>query len=109
LHLAQRKAAELAYGEKRRVEIAMALAQQPRLLLLDEPLAGLSAEERASVTKLIAAIPREMTLIMIEHDMDTALELAETMTLLHYGKVLADGSRDAVIADPQTREVYLGT
>jgi branched-chain amino acid transport system ATP-binding protein len=109
LHLAQRKVAELAYGEKRRVEIAMALAQQPRLLLLDEPLAGLSAEERASVTKLIAAIPREMTLIMIEHDMDTALELAETMTLLHYGKVLADGSRDAVIADPQTREVYLGT
>jgi branched-chain amino acid transport system ATP-binding protein len=109
LHLAQRKAAELAYGEKRRVEIAMALAQQPRLLLLDEPLAGLSAEERASVTKLIVAIPREMTLIMIEHDMDTALELAETMTLLHYGKVLADGSRDAVIADPQTREVYLGT
>jgi branched-chain amino acid transport system ATP-binding protein len=109
LHLAQRKAAELAYGEKRRVEIAMALAQQPRLLLLDEPLAGLSAEERASVTKLIAAIPREMTLIMIEHDMDTALELAETMTLLHYGKVLADGSRDAVIADPRTREVYLGS
>jgi branched-chain amino acid transport system ATP-binding protein len=109
LHLAQRKVAELAYGEKRRVEIAMALAQQPRLLLLDEPLAGLSAEERASVTKLIAAIPREMTLIMIEHDMDTALELAETMTLLHYGKVLAGGSRDAVIADPQTREVYLGT
>jgi branched-chain amino acid transport system ATP-binding protein len=109
VHLAQRKVAELAYGEKRRVEIAMALAQQPRLLLLDEPLAGLSAEERATVTKLITAIPRETTLIMIEHDMDTALELAETMTLLHYGKVLADGSRDAVIADPQTREVYLGT
>jgi branched-chain amino acid transport system ATP-binding protein len=101
--------AELAYGEKRRVEIAMALAQQPRLLLLDEPLAGLSAEERATVTKLIAAISRETTLIMIEHDMDTALELAETMTLLHYGRVLADGPRDAVIADPQTREVYLGT
>jgi branched-chain amino acid transport system ATP-binding protein len=109
VHLAQRKVAELAYGEKRRVEIAMALAQQPRLLLLDEPLAGLSAEERATVTKLIAAIPRETTLIMIEHDMDTALELAETMSLLHYGKVLAEGSRDAVIADPQTREVYLGT
>jgi branched-chain amino acid transport system ATP-binding protein len=109
VHLAQRKVAELAYGEKRRVEIAMALAQQPRLLLLDEPLAGLSAEERATLTKLIASIPRETTLIMIEHDMDTALELAETMTLLHYGKVLAEGSRDAVIADPQTREVYLGT
>jgi branched-chain amino acid transport system ATP-binding protein len=109
VHLAQRKVAELAYGEKRRVEIAMALAQQPRLLLLDEPLAGLSAEERATLTKLIASIPRETTLIMIEHDMDTALELAETMTLLHYGKVLAEGPRDAVICDPQTREVYLGT
>jgi branched-chain amino acid transport system ATP-binding protein len=109
VHLAHRKVAELAYGEKRRIEIAMALAQQPRLLLLDEPLAGLSAEERATVTNLIAVIPRETTLIMIEHDMDTALELAETMTLLHYGKVLAEGPRDAVIADPQTREVYLGT
>jgi branched-chain amino acid transport system ATP-binding protein len=108
-HLAQRKAAELSYGEKRRVEISMALAQRPRLLLLDEPLAGLSAEERGAVTKLLAAIPRETTLIMIEHDMDTALELAETMTLLHYGKVLTEGPRDAVIADPQTREVYLGT
>jgi branched-chain amino acid transport system ATP-binding protein len=109
VHLAHRKVAELAYGEKRRIEIAMALAQHPRLLLLDEPLAGLSAEERATVTNLIAVIPRETTLIMIEHDMDTALELAETMTLLHYGKVLAEGPRDAVIADPQTREVYLGT
>jgi branched-chain amino acid transport system ATP-binding protein len=108
VHLAARKVAELAYGEKRRVEIAMALAQHPRLLLLDEPLAGLSAEERGAVTKLIRAIPRETTLVMIEHDMDSALELAETMTLLHFGRVLADGSRDAVIADPQTREVYLG-
>ncbi|WP_406854224.1 ABC transporter ATP-binding protein [Alsobacter sp. KACC 23698] len=107
-HLADRKVSELAYGEKRRVEIAMALAQRPRLLLLDEPLAGLSSEERGSIKKLIAAIPRETTLIMIEHDMDTALDLAETVTLLHYGKVIVDGPRDAVIADPQTREVYLG-
>jgi branched-chain amino acid transport system ATP-binding protein len=109
LHLAERQVAGLAYGEKRRVEIAMALAQRPRLLLLDEPLAGLSAEERGAVTKLLAGISRETTLIMIEHDMDTALDLAETMTLLHYGRVLAEGPRDAVIADPQTREVYLGT
>jgi branched-chain amino acid transport system ATP-binding protein len=107
-HLADRKVSELAYGEKRRVEIAMALAQRPRLLLLDEPLAGLSSEERGSIKKLIAAIPRETTLIMIEHDMGTALDLAETVTLLHYGKVIVDGPRDAVIADPQTREVYLG-
>jgi len=106
--LADRRVSELAYGEKRRAEIAMALAQQPRLLLLDEPLAGLSAPERASVKALIAAIPRTTTLVLIEHDMDTALDLAETVTLLHYGKVIVDGPRDAVIADPQTREVYLG-
>ena len=106
--LADRRVSELAYGEKRRAEIAMALAQEPRLLLLDEPLAGLSAPERASVKGLIAAIPRTTTLILIEHDMDTALDLAETVTLLHYGKVIVDGPRDAVIADPQTREVYLG-
>jgi branched-chain amino acid transport system ATP-binding protein len=107
-HLAEKTVSELAYGEKRRVEIAMALAQKPRLLLLDEPLAGLSSEERASIKALIAAIPRTMTLIMIEHDMDTALDLADTVTLLHYGKVIVDGARDAVIADPLTREVYLG-
>lgn len=106
--LADRRVSELAYGEKRRAEIAMALAQEPRLLLLDEPLAGLSAPERASVKALIAAIPRSTTLVLIEHDMDTALDLAETVTLLHYGKVIVDGPRDAVIADPQTREVYLG-
>ena len=107
-HLAKKTVSELAYGEKRRVEIAMALAQKPRLLLLDEPLAGLSSEERAAIKALIAAIPRTTTLIMIEHDMDTALDLAETVTLLHYGKVIVDGERDAVIANPLTREVYLG-
>jgi branched-chain amino acid transport system ATP-binding protein len=107
-HLAERKVSEIAYGEKRRVEIAMAMSQRPRLLLLDEPLAGLSAEERGAIKALIAAIPRETTVVMIEHDMDTALDLAETVTLLHYGKVIVDGERDAVIADEKTREVYLG-
>jgi branched-chain amino acid transport system ATP-binding protein len=107
-HVAERRVSEIAYGEKRRVEIAMALAQKPKLLLLDEPLAGLSAGERGTIKALIAAIPREMAVIMIEHDMDTALDLAETVTLLHYGKVIVDGERGAVIADPRTREVYLG-
>jgi len=107
-HLAGRPISEVAYGEKRRVEIAMALAQNPRLLLLDEPLAGLSREERVSVTELIAAIPREVTVIMIEHDMDTALVLAERITVLHYGSVIVEGSRAEVVADPKTREVYLG-
>jgi len=107
-HLSGRPISEVAYGEKRRVEIAMALAQKPRLLLLDEPLAGLSREERRSVTELIAAIPREVTVIMIEHDMDTALDLAERITVLHYGCVIVEGTRAEVVADPKTREVYLG-
>ena len=107
-HLAHRLVGEVSYGEKRRVEIAMALAQKPRLLLLDEPLAGLSREERAAVKELINAIPREVTVIMIEHDMDTALDMAERITLLHYGTVIVEGSRADVVADPKTREVYLG-
>jgi branched-chain amino acid transport system ATP-binding protein len=107
-HLAGRPISEVSYGEKRRVEIAMALAQNPRLLLLDEPLAGLSREERLSVTELISAIPRETTVIMIEHDMDTALGFAERITVLHYGSVIVEGTRAEVVADPKTREVYLG-
>jgi branched-chain amino acid transport system ATP-binding protein len=106
--LAKRTIGEIAYGEKRRVEIALALAQKPKLLLLDEPLAGLSREERASVSALIASIPRETTVVMIEHDMDTALELAERITVLHYGSVIVEGTRAEVVADPKTREVYLG-
>jgi branched-chain amino acid transport system ATP-binding protein len=109
LHLAAHPVSDIAYGEKRRVELAMALAQKPRVLLLDEPLAGLSNTERSAVKSLIASIPRETTVIMIEHDMDTALDLAETVTLLNYGRVIVDGERDAVIADERTREVYLGT
>ena len=108
LHLAAHPVTEIAYGEKRRVELAMALAQKPRVLLLDEPLAGLSNTERSQVKSLIASIPRATTVIMIEHDMDTALDLAETVTLLNYGRVIVDGERDAVIADERTREVYLG-
>ena len=108
LHLSDHPISEIAYGEKRRVELAMALAQKPRVLLLDEPLAGLSNSERTTVRSLIASIPRQTTVIMIEHDMDTALDLAETVTLLNYGRVIVDGERDAVIADERTREVYLG-
>jgi branched-chain amino acid transport system ATP-binding protein len=108
LHLADHPVSDIAYGEKRRVELAMALAQQPKVLLLDEPLAGLSNTERARVKALIASIPRETAVIMIEHDMDTALDLAETVTLLNYGRVIVDGPRDMVIADERTREVYLG-
>ena len=108
LHLADHPISDIAYGEKRRVELAVALAQKPRVLLLDEPLAGLSNTERSTVKALIASIPCDTTVIMIEHDMDTALDLAETVTLLNYGRVIVDGKRDAVIADERTREVYLG-
>jgi branched-chain amino acid transport system ATP-binding protein len=107
-HVAQRKVSDLSYGEKRRLEIALALAQEPKLLLLDEPMAGLSTEERTTIRNLIAAIPRTTTLVMIEHDMDSALSLVDKVTLLHYGQVLVDGDRETVVANPQTREVYLG-
>ena len=106
--LAARPIGEVSYGERRRVEIAMALAQNPRLLLLDEPFAGLSREERAQLKALVSAIPREVTVVLIEHDMDTALDLAERITVLHYGSVIVEGTRAEVVADPKTREVYLG-
>jgi branched-chain amino acid transport system ATP-binding protein len=99
---------QTSYGEKRRLEIAMALAQDPLLLLLDEPFAGLSAEERATVHALLASIAREVTVLMIEHDMDVALALADRITLLHYGEVITAGTRQQVVDDPRTREIYLG-
>jgi branched-chain amino acid transport system ATP-binding protein len=107
-HIAERPLAETSYGERRRVEIAMALAQNPKVLLLDEPFAGLSLDERRDVQKLLLAIPRAVTIVMIEHDMDVALEFAERITLLHFGEVIVEGSRAEVVADPRTREVYLG-
>jgi branched-chain amino acid transport system ATP-binding protein len=107
-HIAERPLAQTSYGERRRVEIAMALAQTPKVLLLDEPFAGLSLDERRDVQKLLLAIPRDVTIVMIEHDMDVALEFAERITLLHFGEVIVEGSRAEVVADPRTREVYLG-
>jgi branched-chain amino acid transport system ATP-binding protein len=109
LQLADHPISDIAYGERRRVELAVALAQRPRVLLLDEPLAGLSNVERSTVKALIASIPRETTVVMIEHDMDTALDLAENVTLLNYGRIIVNGERNAVVADARTREVYLGT
>src|SRR5450759_1664100 len=103
-----RPLAQTSYGERRRVEIAMALAQKPKLLLLDEPFAGLSIDERADVKQLLLAIPRDVTIVMIEHNMDVALEFAERIQLLHFGEVIVEGTRAEVVADPRTREVYLG-
>ncbi len=107
-HLAERPLAQTSYGERRRVEIAMALAQNPRVLLLDEPFAGLSIEERRDVLHLVARIPRSVTVVMIEHDMDVALDFAERITVLHFGHVVVEGTRGEVVAHPRTREIYLG-
>src|SRR5215469_15571723 len=107
-HIAGRPLAETSYGERRRVEIAMALAQNPKVLLLDEPFAGLSIDERQDVRKLLAAIPRDVTIVMIEHDMDVALEFAERISVMHFGEVIVEGTRAEVVADSRTREVYLG-
>jgi branched-chain amino acid transport system ATP-binding protein len=107
-HIANRPLAQTSYGERRRVEIAMALTQNPKVLLLDEPFAGLSIDERRDVHQLLLAIPRDVTIVIIEHNMDVALEFAEHITLLHFGEVIVEGNRAEVVADPRTREVYLG-
>jgi branched-chain amino acid transport system ATP-binding protein len=107
-HIAERPLAQTSYGERRRVEIAMALAQNPKLLLLDEPFAGLSIDERQDVHKCLMAIPRDVTMVMIEHNMDVALAFAERITLLHFGEVIVEGNRAEVVENPRTREVYLG-
>ena len=107
-YIAERPLAQTSYGERRRVEIAMALAQEPKVLLLDEPFAGLSIDERRDVQKLLQAIPRAVTVVMIEHNMDVALDLADRITLLHFGEAVVEGTRAEVVADPRTREVYLG-
>jgi branched-chain amino acid transport system ATP-binding protein len=107
-HIADRPLSQTSYGEQRRVEIAMALAQDPKVLLLDEPFAGLSIDERHDVRQLLQAIPRDVTIVMIEHNMDVALEFAERVTLLHFGEVIVEGTRAEVVSNPRTREVYLG-
>ena len=98
----------LSYGERRQLELALALNSNPRVLLLDEPCAGLSPSERQRISQTIAALPREITLLMIEHDMDVALALADRVTVLHRGKVILEGTPAEVQANPEVREVYFG-
>ena len=107
-NIAARPLSQTSYGERRRVEIAMALAQKPKLLLLDEPFAGLSIDERRDVQQLLKRIPRDVSIVMIEHNMDVALDFAEKVTLLHFGEVIVEGTRSDVVNDPRTKEVYLG-
>jgi branched-chain amino acid transport system ATP-binding protein len=107
-HAGERKLSTTAYGEQRRLEIAMALAQDPRVLLLDEPFAGLSREERRDVQHQLAQIPAQVTVLMIEHDLDVALSFAERITVLHQGQVVVEGTRPEVVADARVQEIYLG-
>jgi len=98
----------LSYGEQRQLELAMALATKPRLLLLDEPAAGLSPAERVTMAGIIRALPRDLTLVLIEHDMELALGLADFVTCLHFGQVLIEGSPASIRENEQVQEVYLG-
>ena len=99
----------LSHGEQRQLELALALASRPRLLLLDEPTAGLSLAESQRLTGLLKGLDRSMSLLVIEHDMDVVFDVAERITVLHDGKVIADGDRDEVKANPLVAEIYLGT
>jgi len=99
---------QLSYGEQRQLELALALVGNPCLLLLDEPAAGLSLAERAMVGDIVRALPRDLTLILIEHDMDLALGLVDSVICMHEGRVLAEGAPDAIRRDARVQEVYLG-
>ena len=101
-------ARELSHGEQRQLEIALALVSRPRLLLLDEPAAGLSAAERVTMGRLIRQLPAELTLILIEHDMDLALGLVEWVTVLQDGSVIVQDRPDAIRQNAKVQEVYLG-
>jgi branched-chain amino acid transport system ATP-binding protein len=99
---------DLSYGEQRQLEVAIALATGPRVLLLDEPTAGMSPAETAAMVQTIAGLPAEMTLLIIEHDMDVVFALADRIMVLHYGEVLADGAPEEVKGNPRVAEVYMG-
>ena len=102
------RAGTLPYGRQRVLEIALALATRPKVLLLDEPTAGMSPAETTGLIRLIEALPRSLTLLIVEHDMDVVFSLADRITVLHYGRVICEGTPPAVRADPLVQEIYLG-
>jgi branched-chain amino acid transport system ATP-binding protein len=99
----------LSYGEQRQLEVGVVLATGPKLMLLDEPTAGMSPEETARMTRMLEGLPRDVTMLIIEHDMDVVGSLADRVTVLHYGEVLTEGTFDEVKRDPRVYEVYLGS
>jgi ABC-type branched-subunit amino acid transport system ATPase component len=98
----------LAYGQQRALEVALALASNPQVVLLDEPTAGMSPAETGEMARLIENLPRSLTMLIVEHDMDVVFSLAERITVLHYGQVISEGTPAEVRASPIVQEVYLG-
>src|SRR5204863_7645857 len=102
-------AANLSHGEQRTLEIAIALATEPRLLCLDEPTAGMSAAETHDTMQLVRQIAKDLTILIVEHDMQVVMELAHRITVLHYGEILAEGTPAEIQQNPRVQEVYLKT
>jgi len=99
---------ELSYGQKRQLEVAVALCAEPRILLMDEPAAGTSPDERANLIKLINDLSPDLTIVLVEHDMDVVFAICDVITVLSYGKLLATGTKDEIQSNPQVIEAYLG-
>lgn len=104
----KRKVDELSYGEQRILEILLALASRPRILLLDEPTSGMSPAETARTTSLIQEMPRSVALLIIEHDMDVVFSVADYITVLHHGEIFLSGPPEQVRGDERVREIYFG-
>ena len=107
-HIAGELVANLAHGQQRQLEIGMALAGAPRLILFDEPAAGLSPAERRELVALLTSLPAHMSFVLIEHDLDIALRVVERVTVMHNGRVLKHGTPDEIENDPQVQAIYMG-
>lgn len=107
-NLLSKKAREVSHGQRRLVEIAMALVGAPKVLMLDEPAAGLAYGERAELLDLLLDLPNELTVMLIEHDMELALRFAQKISVLHYGKLICEGTPEFVKADKQVHDLYMG-